>query len=80
MIFTVISKEAPMYGQGKQLGEDCFERVPGMSMFFYDGNSVENEFGPFGLLSQSLIDEPASGATLPFINVVCKKTRSSDGS
>ncbi|NWA02219.1 class I SAM-dependent methyltransferase [Pseudomonas gingeri] len=73
MVFTVISKQAPMYGQGKRLGEDCYERAPGLPMFFYDAVSVEREFGAFGLVAFSAIDEPAGSGSLPFIHVVCRK-------
>jgi SAM-dependent methyltransferase len=74
MIFTVISKKAPMYGQGAKLGEDCYERAPGLPMFFYDADSVAREFGAYGLLSVSAIDEPIhEGLTFPFLNVVCQK-------
>lgn len=74
MIFTVISKKAPMYGQGTQLGDDWYERLPDLRMYFYDADSVEREFGPHGLVEFSEIDEPApNGTALPFINVVCKK-------
>jgi SAM-dependent methyltransferase len=73
MIFTVISKKAPMYGQGAKLGEDWYERLPGLKMFFYDASSIEREFGPYGLVELSEIDEPThGGGSLPFINVVCK--------
>jgi SAM-dependent methyltransferase len=75
MIFTVISKKAPMYGQGARLGDDWYERLPGLQMFFYDAASVEREFGPHGLVEFSEIDEPTPGGdSLPFINVVCKKS------
>jgi SAM-dependent methyltransferase len=74
MIFTVISKKAPMYGQGARLGEDWYERLPKLPMYFYDANSVRREFGPYGLVEFSEIDEPVhGGATLPFINVVCRR-------
>ena len=74
MIFTVISKKAPMYGQGPRLGDDWYERLPGLPMYFYDAESVKREFGPYGLLESSEYDEPAgNGATLPFINVVCRR-------
>jgi hypothetical protein len=73
MLFTVISKEAPMYGRGTRLGDDWYEIMPDLRMFFYDAESVEREFGLHGLVEFSKIDEPApSGASLPFINVVCK--------
>lgn len=73
MVFTVISKEAPMYGQGPRLGNDWFERLPGLPMFFYDAESVEREFGACGLLEQYEIDEPTGDTTLPFIYVVCQR-------
>ncbi|MFO0601378.1 MAG: class I SAM-dependent methyltransferase [Myxococcaceae bacterium] len=74
LFFTVISKRAPMYGQGRQLGEDLFERLPGLPMFFYDAASVRREFEPHGLVEFSEFDEPShGGATLPFFNVVCRR-------
>lgn len=74
MIFTVISKTAPMYGQGTRLGEDWYERMPNLKMYFYDAVSVEREFGPHGLVEFSEIDEPAhAGSSLPFLNVICEK-------
>jgi SAM-dependent methyltransferase len=74
MIFTLISKKAPMYGQGPRLGEDWYERLPNLPMYFYDAASATREFGPYGLIELSEIDEPSGGgASLPFINVICKK-------
>ena len=74
MIFTLISKKAPMFGQGRRLGEDWYERLPGVPMFFYDTDSVRREFGSYGLVEQTEIDEPSeSGATLPFTVAICKK-------
>lgn len=74
MIFTVISKKAPMYGRGTRLGVDRYEIMPDVKMFFYDADSVQREFGPHGLVELSEIDEPTlSGGSFPFINAVCKK-------
>lgn len=76
MVFVVISKEAPMYGQGTCIGEDRFERLPNLGMFFYDERSVARELGPFGLVEQTEIDEPGpNGSTLPFLYAVCEKLR-----
>lgn len=75
MIFTVIAKEAPMYGRGTKLADDWFESLPGMQMYFYDASSIEREFGAFGLVEHVRIDEPNHGGTLPFINVVCTARR-----
>lgn len=76
MFFTLISKKAPMYGQGKKLGEDCYERHPNMPMYFYDAESVKRELGPYGLAELSEIDEPvAEGVSFPFINAICIRER-----
>jgi SAM-dependent methyltransferase len=76
MIFTVISKNVPMYGTGKQLGKDRFEIFDGIKMFFYDSKSVKQEFGKYGLTEFSEIDEPNMDKTksIRFILVKCKKT------
>ncbi|MDB4946384.1 MAG: hypothetical protein JWP97_5918 [Labilithrix sp.] len=75
MIFTVISKKAPMYGQGPKLGEDWYERAPGLPMFFYDAASVTREFGAYGITEVSEIDEPVSESfSYPFYNVTCVKS------
>ncbi len=73
MVFTVISKSAPMYGQGPKLGEDWYERAPGVPMFFYDRASVAREFGAYGITDVSEIDEPVAGGSYPFYTVTCVK-------
>ena len=58
MFFTVVSKSASMYGNGKRLGKDRFEIMKGLNVFFYDTDSVIREFENYGLLELSEIDEP----------------------
>ncbi|MEH7118659.1 class I SAM-dependent methyltransferase [Neobacillus vireti] len=77
MIFTTISKEAPMFGKGKQLGKDYFETTPGVKMFFYDSDSIKQEFGNYGLMESSEIVEPHKNKEnkppFKFIMVKCQK-------
>ncbi|ACY18709.1 class I SAM-dependent methyltransferase [Haliangium ochraceum] len=74
MVFAVISKNAPMYGQGTKLGEDYFEILPGMKMFFYDEASARREFQPYGLETLHAIDEPIhEGSTFPFLLAICQR-------
>ncbi|HDR8083896.1 TPA: class I SAM-dependent methyltransferase, partial [Bacillus cereus] len=40
MVFTTVSKKAPMYGKGKQLDKDYYEIMEGVKMFFYDSESI----------------------------------------
>jgi len=80
LVFTVITKDAPMYGQGTRLGEDWYERAPGVTMYFYDERSVAREFGPYGLVEVSPFTEPShGGGAFPFFFVVCQKGTSGPG-
>ena len=58
MIFTVVSKKASMFGNGRQLSKDRFEIMKGLKVFFYDTDSVKREFEKYGLVEISEIDEP----------------------
>lgn len=77
MIFTTISKEAPMFEKGTKLGKDYFEIMEGVKMFFYDSDSIKQEFGKYGLIEFSEIDEPHKNKkNIPpfkFIMVKCQK-------
>lgn len=77
MIFTTISKEAPMYGKGNKLSKDYFEIMEGMKMFFYDSDSIKEEFSKYGLMEVLEIVEPHKNAQnkppLKFIVVKCQK-------
>lgn len=77
MIFTTISKEAPMYGKGKQLDKDYFETKDGVKMFFYDSDSIKQEFGEYGLVEISEIVEPHKNMEkkppFPFLMATCQK-------
>ncbi|MDT8718448.1 class I SAM-dependent methyltransferase [Clostridium sp. 19966] len=77
MIFTTISKEAPMYGRGKQLSKDYFEIMEGLKMFFYDSDSIKQEFGEYGLIEFSEIVEPHKNMEnkppFKFIMIKCQK-------
>jgi SAM-dependent methyltransferase len=58
MVFTVVSKQSNMFGNGKRLSKDRFEIMKGLNVFFYDSDSVKKEFSDFGLREVRDIDEP----------------------
>ena len=75
MIFTAITRDAPTYGVGERLGPDRFRTKDGVNLFFYDEDSIREEFGAFGLIEAGKIDEGAAGKpTTTFWKIVCKKT------
>lgn len=68
MVFTVISKEAPTYGQGKLISKDRYEMFGGVKMFFYDLASIHAEFDTYGLFEIIEVAE-----NYPFFLIKCKK-------
>jgi SAM-dependent methyltransferase len=68
MIFTTITKEAQTYGEGKQIGKDRFEMFGGVKMFFYDNETIAEEFGNYGLAEVTEVME-----NYPFHWIKCTK-------
>ena len=78
MIFTVVSKNASMFGNGRLLSKNRYEIMKGLRVFFYDSESVIHEFKDYGLIDFKEIDEPIkhmdNEPPLKCIYVKCKKT------
>lgn len=70
MIFTAITKKAHTYRKGKFLSKDRYEILEGVQMFFYDKESVHEEFDKFGLFEITELDE-----SFPFFMIKCKKIK-----
>ena len=70
MIFTSITKGAPTYGTVKYVSEDRYEIFPGVNMYFYDRQSIQAEFSPYGLFEITEI-----GESQPFFLIKCKKPK-----
>lgn len=68
MVFTAISKEATTYGQGKYVSKDRYEIFDGVKMFFYDKESINEEFSDAGLFNMTEVTE-----NYPFFLITCKK-------
>lgn len=77
MVFVAISKMDTHYGEGKEISKDTFETPHGVTLFFYDSDSVETEFGNYGLIEAEEINEPATNignkSSRRFWQIVCKK-------
>ncbi len=71
MVFTAITKHASTHGVGEKLGKDLFKTKDGVELFFYDEESIQEEFGRFGLIEATIVEEkPAT----KFWKIVCRKT------
>jgi SAM-dependent methyltransferase len=77
MVFVVVSKNYKMYGNGKLISKDRFRIDNGLSVFFYDSESIEQEFRSFGLTEYHIIEEPVkhmeNEEPMKFWRVVCRK-------
>jgi SAM-dependent methyltransferase len=68
MVFTAITKEAQTYGQGTCISKDRFEMFGGVQLFFYDRETIQEEFLGKGFLEITEVMEND-----PFYLITCKK-------
>lgn len=68
MIFTAITKQAQTYRQGTLIDTDSYEMFGGVKIFFYDNETIKEEFGKAGLFDISEVTE-----NYPFYLIKCRK-------
>jgi SAM-dependent methyltransferase len=77
MIFVATSVKNSLYGTGRDLGGNSFEQSPGLRVFFYEDQTIENEYRPYGLIRYNEIEEPvkfmADQPPLKLYYICCRK-------
>lgn len=68
MIFTVVTKKAPLYKKGELIGKERYQIFGGIKMFFYDEESINEEFSKAGLIEVSEVED-----VYPFFFIKCRK-------
>jgi SAM-dependent methyltransferase len=68
MIFTAITKDAQTYGKGTFISKDRFEMFGGVRIFFYDKETIDEEFENAGLFEVTEVTE-----NYPFYLIRCRK-------
>lgn len=68
MVFTAITKKAATYGQGTLIEKDRFEMFGGVKMFFYDAQTIQEDFKKIPQVEVQEITE-----SYPFYLIICKK-------
>lgn len=58
MVFITLSKSDKRYGDGIKTSKDTFETKHGVRLFFYDTESVKEDFDQYGLTEITEIKEP----------------------
>lgn len=70
MVFAAVTKEAPLYGKGNCIDKDRFELAGGLTMFFYDRETIQEEFAKAGLVEITEIMD-----VYPFYLIKCTKRK-----
>ncbi len=70
MIFAAVTKEAQIYGQGPCIDKDRFELFGAVKMFFYDRESIQEEFGDAGIVEVAELND-----VYPFYLIKCQKNQ-----
>lgn len=70
MVFATVTKKAQIYGQGTCIDADRFELFGGLKMFFYETQTIQEEFGNAGLFEVQGVDD-----IYPFYLIKCKKSK-----
>ncbi len=77
MVFVTIAKTDGRYGKGEEISKDTFLTSHGISLFFYDRDSIKEDFGRYGLLEAQEVDEPLNKVegqpSQRFWQIICKK-------
>lgn len=77
MVFVTISKMDFRYRQGIEVSKDTFEPWSGLTLYFYDLESIKIDFGNYGLKNAMVINEPKvdmeGKPTQKFWYIVCEK-------
>lgn len=79
MVFITVSKGyTKLYENGKPVSKDRFRIQNGLVVFFYDPETIVKEFGRFGLVEYTEIEEPVkhmpTEEPMKFWMVVCRKS------
>lgn len=77
MVFVTISKNDFRFGQGAEISKDTFKPWEGLTLFFYDSESIKDDFDNFGLILNEEINEPENDVEgkpkQKFWYIICKK-------
>ena len=77
MVFITISKHHYKYEVGENIEKDLRVMPYGVTLYFYDNESIKNDFETYGLIDANLIEEPKGNeepmVARSFWNIVCRK-------
>ncbi|MGB1219408.1 MAG: class I SAM-dependent methyltransferase [Flavobacteriales bacterium] len=73
MIFVALSSNDKRFGQGKEVNQNTFQSPNGLNLFFYDEETVKEEFEDYNIIQLKEIDEPEAHPNERHWMIVCEK-------
>jgi SAM-dependent methyltransferase len=73
MVFVALSVNDHRFGLGTELENNTFQSPEGLSLYFYDEKSVQEEFGSYNPLEIKEINEPEESPNEKHWMIVCEK-------
>lgn len=77
MIFVTVSKKDLFFKIGKPIGKDLLKIRGGINMYFYDADSIKEDFGKYGLEEFKEIEDPNKATpnkrSIEFTIIKCRK-------
>lgn len=70
MIFVAVSTKSPSFGKGIVIGKNRFEQHGGAKIYFYDEESIKEEFIGYGLREIREVSENQ----ISFLMTICEKS------
>lgn len=79
MIFVALTVKDHRFGVGVKVEKNTYQSPNGLNLFFYDAETVEDEFGAFNILQATEINEPEKNPTEKHWMIICQKATTSEG-
>lgn len=73
MIFVALSVNDKRYGLGEELEKNTFHSPQGLNLFFYNKESIKDEFGNYNIVEAKEINEPEENPKEKLWMIVCEK-------
>lgn len=73
MVFVALSKNDKRFGLGEEIEKNTFLSPKGLNLYFYDKESVEDEFGAYNIVEAKEINEPEKNPDEKHWMIVCEK-------
>ncbi|WP_029038831.1 class I SAM-dependent methyltransferase [Salinimicrobium xinjiangense] len=73
MIFVALSINDKRFGLGEKLERNTFRSPQGLNLYFYDEESIKDEFGHYNIVEAKEVNEPEENPNEKHWMIICKK-------